>query len=150
MLTFTDLTDEEYRLHTLTWDRLWKCKCKCEATSQHSGASINNFDSRLVSLWPSFYLHSQSLHLCLTVFFPLLWPARTSLSFILILFHASSFSCSVLIHHHPNPALHTPPPPVSCLTHHFIGPCLAFITSQHLYNHPTETHQNWNQIDFIW
>ncbi|KAI4821003.1 hypothetical protein KUCAC02_028956, partial [Chaenocephalus aceratus] len=31
----------------------------------------------------------------------------TSLSFILILFHASSFSCSLLIHHHPHTAPHT-------------------------------------------
>lgn len=107
-LTFTGLTaEEEYVPDTLTWYCLWKCKFKCEATVQHRGANINNFDSRLVSLWPSFFLHPQSLHLCLTVYFPVPWPARTSLSFILILFHASSSSGSVLIHHHPHPATHT-------------------------------------------
>lgn len=62
-----------------------------------------------LSLWPSFFLHSQSLHLCLTIYFPLPWPAGASPSFILILFHASSFSCLVLIHHHPHPVTALPP-----------------------------------------
>ena len=126
MLTFTGLTtEEEYLPDTLTWYCLSECKFKREATVQLRGANISNFQSGLVSLWPSFFLHSQSLHLCLTVSFPLPGPARTSLSFILILFHASSFSCSVLIHHHPHPAhthththTHTHPPqplPVSSL-----------------------------------
>lgn len=69
-----------------------------------------------LSLWPLFFLHSQSLHLCLTVSFPLPGPSRTSLSFILILFHASSFSRSVLIHHLTHTCAetpsHPPPPPL--------------------------------------
>ncbi|TNN82307.1 hypothetical protein EYF80_007428 [Liparis tanakae] len=43
-------------------------------------------------------------------------PARTPLSFILILFHASSFSRSVLIHHPPAPCAARPPPSASSLT----------------------------------
>lgn len=89
------------------WERrltlycLGKCKFKRDITVQCWGAAnISNFESRLVSLWPSFSAHSQSLHLCLTLSSPLLGLARTSLSFILILFHATSFSCGVLIHHH--------------------------------------------------
>lgn len=86
------------------------------------GANISKFQSRLVSLWPSFFLRSQSLHLCLTVSFLLPRPARNSLSFILILFHASSFSCSLLIHQHPCLQHPAPPLPVYSLaryTFHF-------------------------------
>lgn len=110
ILTFAGLSaEEEYLPDTLLWYFLSECKFKCEATVQLRGANISNFESGLVSLWPSFFLDSQSLHLCLTVSFPLPGSARTSLSFILILFHSSSFSCSVLIHHHPHSALPTSP-----------------------------------------
>lgn len=89
---------------------LSKCKCKCEATVQLRAANISSFESGLVSSWPSFFLDYQSLHLCLGSSSPLSAPARTSLSFILILFHASSFSYSLLIHHHPHSALRTHTP----------------------------------------
>lgn len=117
ILTFTVLTWEDNIPDTLAWYCGCKCKCKCKykakwlATMLAREANISSFETGLVSPWPSFTPYSQSLHLCLPLSLLLPWPAWPPLSFILILFHASSSSCSVLIHHHPQPALHAPQSP---------------------------------------
>lgn len=123
---------------------------------QQREANISSFQSRLVSLWPSFFLHSQSLHLCLTVSFPL--PSAGQDFSVL---HPHSISCLVLrlLRPHPSPprtlrctpsSLHIQPDQIqiepslglstdTLLFGHFIGLNLAIITSQHLHHRPTET-----------
>lgn len=135
--------------------RLWKCKFKCEAPMQHRGANINNFDSRLVSLWPSsFSTVSLSMSVSQSSSPSLGQPGLLcpSSSFYFMpcpsLARSSSITTRTL-HFIPTIAAS---PPVSCLTHHFIGLHLAFITSKHLYNHRTETFQensDSNQAHFI-
>lgn len=94
-------------------DIVWvNANLSCEAIAWHRGANISSFERRLVSLWPSFFLHSQSLHLCRAVSFPL---PRAGQDFSVL--HPHSISCLVLLLPGPHPstparcAAYHPPPP---------------------------------------
>lgn len=111
MLTFTGLTaEEEYLPDTLTWYCLSECKFKPQCSSEEQTSAVFRVGS---SLSDPHSFSTPSLSISVSVSFLLPGPARTPLSFILILFHASSFPRSILIHHHPHPAPHTPAPPSS-------------------------------------
>lgn len=146
---FPLLSDRQGEILTIhTWLWLSECKFKPQQSSGRQTSAVFRVGQSLaLTLILSPLAVSQSLSHRLRP--PWRWPPRTSPSFVHILFHASSFSRYVLIHHltHTDTPTHHPyrrrPLPLSsryslqwapvmthsAVTQHFIRLHLASITS---------------------